>query len=75
MLGQLLDLYQLIWMFQSHGEQRLAWKDAAQARLARERAEAQAAAQLQAMLDANPSGSLGHAKLNDEDALRDSGLL
>lgn len=75
MLGQLLDLYQLIWMFQSHGEQRLGWKDAAQARLARERAEAQAAAQLQAMLDANPSGSLGHAKLNDEDALRESGLV
>jgi len=27
------------------------------------------------MLDANPSGQLGHARLDDEEALGDSGLL
>ena len=75
MLGQLLELYQLLWMFQSHAQQRLAWEDAAQARIARVRAEMQAAAQLQAMLDANPSGALGNAALNDDNALDQSGLL
>ena len=74
-LGKVMELYQFFWMFESHAQQRLAWKDAAQARMARIRAEMQAAAQLQAMLDANPSGSLGHAVLNDEDALKQSGLL
>lgn len=39
------------------------------------RAEAQAAAQFQAMLTANPSGALGTAKLNDMEALLKSGLL
>lgn len=67
--------YEFLWMMESHQQQRLAWEDAAEARIARLRAEAQAAAQLQAMLNANPSGSLGHAKLNDGEALRDSGLL
>ncbi len=74
-IGRLVQIYQFFWMLESHGQQRLAWKDAEQARHARLRAEAQAAAQLQAMLIANPSGSLGHATLNDEDVLRDSGLL
>jgi hypothetical protein len=69
------EAYQFFWMFESHAEQRLSWQDAAQARIARTRAEAQAAAQLQAMLDANPSGSLGHAKLNDPVSLEQSGLL
>lgn len=74
-LGKVMELYQFFWMFESHAQQRLAWKDAEQARVARVRAEMQAAAQLQAMLDANPSGSLGNAILNDEEALKDSGLL
>lgn len=71
----LVEVYQFIWMLESHSQQRLAWHDAEQARIARVRAEAQAAAQLHAMLIANPSGSLGSAKLNDEDALLRSGLL
>lgn len=74
-LGQITEIVQFFWMFESHHQQRLAWRDAAEARIARARAEAQAAAQLRAMLDANPSGSLGHARLDDLHALRDSGLL
>jgi len=74
-LNRLVQIYQFFWMLESHAQQRLAWEDAAQMRIARERAERQAAAQLRAMLDANPSGSLGHATLNDDDALRESGLL
>lgn len=74
-LGFLLEIYQFLWMLESHAEQRLAWEDAAQARIARARAEAIAAAQLRAMLNANPSGQLGHASLNDEETLRNSGLL
>jgi hypothetical protein len=73
--GKLIELYQIWWMFESHAEQRLAWKDAADARRARARAEVQAAAQLEAMLLANPSGQLGYAKLNDEEALKNAGLL
>ena len=74
-LGRLLSLYQLWWMFKSHSQQRLAWADAEEARLARIRAEHAAALQHQAMLDANPSGSLGHSKLNDTDVLKREGLL
>lgn len=74
-LNRLTEIYQFFWMFESHHQQRLAWDDAAEARIARARAEAQAAAQLRAMLEANPSGSLGHARLNDEEALLRSGLL
>lgn len=74
-LHTLLEIHGFLWSLESHAQQRLAWEDAAQARIARIRAEAQAAAQLRAMLDANPSGSLGHARLNDPDALRESGLL
>ncbi|PZU85745.1 MAG: hypothetical protein DI527_20920 [Chelatococcus sp.] len=74
-LNRLIQIYQFVWMLESHAQQRLAWEDAAEMRLARMRAEAQAAAQLRAMLDANPSGQLGHARLNDDDALRESGLL
>lgn len=73
--GKIMEIYQFFWMFESHAQQRLAWQDAEEARAARARAEALAAAQLRAMLDANPSGSLGHAQLNDEDSLRTSGLL
>lgn len=74
-LGRITQIVQFFWMFESHHQQRLAWEDAAEARIARMRAEAQAAAQLRAMLRANPSGQLGHARLNDEDALRRAGLL
>ena len=49
--------------------------NAEQARIARARAEAVAAARLRQMLDANPSGQLGNAKLNDIKALIRSGLL
>lgn len=72
---RLVEIYQFFWMLESHAQQRLAWEDAAEARIARDRAEAQAAAQLQAMLDANPSGQLGNAQLNDPQRLEDSGLL
>lgn len=74
-LSGLVEIYQFFWMLESHREQRLAWKDAAEMRIARARAEAQAAAQLAAMLEANPSGQLGHAKLDDPDNLARSGLL
>lgn len=72
---RLVEIYQFFWMFESHAQQRLAWEDAASARVARDRAEAQAAAQLKAMLAANPSGQLGNAQLNDPQSLEDSGLL
>lgn len=71
----LLDLYNFVWMLESHSQQRLAWDDAVQARHARMRAEAQAAQQLRAMLDANPSGQLGNTQLDDWEALVRSGLL
>ena len=74
-ISRMIQVYQFFHMFESHSQQRLSWVDAAEARIARARAEERAAAQLQAMLDANPSGSLGHSKLNDEDALREAGLL
>ncbi|MBP0615696.1 hypothetical protein [Jiella mangrovi] len=72
---RLFELYEIAWMFESHAQQRLGWRDAAEARRARIRSERLAAQQLQAMLDANPSGSLGHAHLDDEEALRRAGLL
>jgi hypothetical protein len=71
----LVEIYQFFWMIESHEQQRLAWEDAAEARIARARAEARALAQLRAMLDANPSGQLGNSTLNDERKLRESGLL
>lgn len=70
-----MQLYNFYWSVKSNHQQELAWQDAAEARIARARAEAQAAAQLQAMLEANPTGQLGNAKLDDEDALKESGLL
>ncbi len=73
--SRIMEVYNFLWMIESHAAQRLAWKDAEDMRIARERAEAQAAAQLQAMLEANPSGQLGNAALDDEQALRDSGLI
>jgi hypothetical protein len=74
-IGRVTEIHQFFWMFESHSQQRLAWDDAAEARLARMRAEAQAAAQHRAMLNANPSGQLGTARLNDIEALKESGLL
>lgn len=73
--GRLVEIYQFFWMLESHGQQRLAWRDAAQARLFKARAEAVAAAKEQAMLDANPSGQLGNARLDDDEALIRAGLL
>lgn len=75
MHGWFSEFYQFCWMLESHYQQRLAWEDAREARIARERAEAQAAAQLQAMLEANPSGQLGNAEIDDLTALKTSGLL
>lgn len=74
-MNKLIQIYQFFWFLETQTQQRLAWEDAAEMRIARARAEAQAAAQLQAMLDANPSGQLGHARLNDVDKLKKSGLL
>lgn len=70
-----MSLYRLWWMVKSHRAQRLAWEDAAEARLARARSERLAEERLQAMLDANPSGQLGNAKLNDREVLKRSGLI
>ena len=72
---RMMQLHQFFWMLESNAQQRLAWEDAAEARIARVRAEMRAAAQLEAMLAANPSGALGHALLDDEEVLRQSGLL
>lgn len=74
-IRRLTEFYEVMWMFESHAQQRLAWEDAAQARIARDRAEALAAAQMKTMLGANPSGQLGHSKIDDEEALRKAGLL
>lgn len=74
-MNKLIQIYQFFWLLETQAQQRLAWEDAAEMRIARARAEAIAAAQLRAMLDANPSGQLGHAKLNDIDNLKKSGLL
>lgn len=74
-LGKIVEIYQFFWMLESNAQQRLAWEDSAEARIARLRAEAQAAEQLETMLIGNPSGSLGDAKINDKDSLKKSGLL
>lgn len=74
-LSKIMEINQFFWTFESQYHQRLAWEDAEEARVARARAEALAQAQLDAMLSANPSGSLGHARLDDEDSLEQSGLL
>lgn len=74
-MRHLTEIIQFFWMFESHYQQRLAWRDAEEMRIARARAEARAEAQHKSMLSANPSGQLGHSVLNDEDALRKSGLI
>jgi hypothetical protein len=72
---RLIAIHQFLFSLESQAAQRLAWEDAAEARIARARAEAAAAARFRQMLDANPSGQLGNGKLNDMEALRRSGLL
>lgn len=48
----LVEIYQFFWMLESNAQQRLAWEDAAQARIARARADQMATAQMRAMLAA-----------------------
>ena len=74
-MRQLSEIFQFFWMFESQHHQRLAWRDAEEMRIARARAEARAEAQHKSMMNANPSGQLGHSVFNDEDALRKSGLI
>jgi len=74
-LRNIAEFVQFLWLLETQHHQRLAWEDAEQARIARDRAEAQAAAHLRAMLDANPSGGLGDAKVDDVETLINSGLL
>ena len=74
-LGKVMEIYQFFWMFESHRQQRLSWEDAAMARIARDRADAQSRAQYRAMLLAHPSGAMGDAKLDDDDILMRTGLL
>ena len=75
MIGKLLEIYQFVWMIESHTQQRLAWEDAEKARIARDRAEALAATQASAMLEANPSGQLGGSLIDNADALKNAGLI
>jgi hypothetical protein len=44
MFGRLLEIYQFFHMLEAHHHQRLAWEDAEQARIARDRAERAAGA-------------------------------
>jgi hypothetical protein len=74
-LRTLLDIHQFLWSMEANAQQRLVWQDAAEARIAREKSERAAAEQLKAMMDANPSGQLGHSRLDDEDRLKEAGLL
>lgn len=73
--GGIMQIHQFLWSLESHRQQRLAWRDAEQARVARAQAEARADAQLQSMMIANPSGQLGRSALDDIESLRESGLL
>lgn len=75
MLSKLWQAYQFVHTIQAHYHQSLAWEDAEKMRIARERAEEQSAAQVKAMLDANPSGQLGASTLDDRAALERAGLL
>lgn len=75
MFRKAMEVYQFFHMVESHHHQRLAWNDAKEARIAKMRAEKQAALQLKAMLEANPSGQLGTSALNDRTQLKRGGLL
>lgn len=70
-----IQIYQFIWSLEAHREQRLAWRDAAEARRARLIAEARAQAQHRAMMEANPSGQLGRSALGTRESLEKGGLL
>lgn len=72
---KVIQVHQFFWQLEVAHHQRLAWMDAQEARMARARAEQQAAEQLRAMLIANPSGQLGTSALNDRKALRDGGFV
>lgn len=74
-ISRFVEIYQFYWMLRSNYHQELAWQDAAEARQSRARAEAQAYAQMEAMLRANPSGQLGNAELDDAENLKDAGLI
>lgn len=74
MIDKLFQYYQIFRTFEADHQQRLVWEDNAKARIARDRAEANAKAQFDAMVAANPSGQLGTSLLNDVDALRRAGL-
>lgn len=74
-IGGFIQIYQFIWSLEAHREQRLAWRDAAEARQARTIAEARAQAQHRAMMEANPSGQLGRSALGTRQALEKGGLL
>lgn len=74
-MRKLLEFYEIMWMFESHAQQRRAWEDAEKARIARDRAERLAQEQARSMLEANPSGQLGGSLLDDAEALRKSGLI
>ena len=71
----LMKFFRFGWSALEHYQQALSWADAAEARQARLEAEALAAARLEEMLDANPSGQLGNSQLNDANALRKADLL
>jgi hypothetical protein len=70
-----MQLYQFMWSLEAHRQQRMAWHDAAQARVARAMAEQRAEQQHQAMMIANPSGQLGRSALGEREALEKGGLL
>jgi hypothetical protein len=74
-MSKLFEYWQMGFTLASHYQQMLSWEDARLARIARERAEAIAAEQYRAMLEANPSGQLGTSQLDDEAALKRAGLL
>lgn len=71
----LVQVHQFFWSLESQSQQRLAWKDAELARIARAQAEARAEAQLNAMMIANPSGQLGRSALGGSETLKKGGLL
>ncbi len=75
LFSTMVEIYQFFWMLESHHEQRLAWRDAEEARRARIIAESRAVAQHRAMMLANPSGQLGRSGLGSREALERSGLL
>lgn len=74
-MRKLFEYWQMGFTLASQYQQILSWEDARQMRIARERSEAIAAEQARAMLDANPSGQLGRSQLDDEQSLKNAGLL